>query len=241
MYSTIDERDKKLIHTEQRPLVLDRPPERYAVEINTQIASGPAKAKRQQNAEASARLRQRRKQQASEDKNKILKLEHDKRQLDERIQWLTFILKDCQNERDKLQQIVQRMPRISETTFAGPSASRMWEVGFTGTASYLERNPMYSAPASLPIQHGFGLSQMPYTECPAQRRPTYRIPDTSSSQPQLLPSISGRPSAGSTGTPLPRLRDIVGDIYATRAPYESGQAHQHEIHHEVIRDDKRAI
>lgn len=204
--------------------------ERYIVAVDTQIASKQADEKRQRNAGASARFRQRRKQQALEDKNKIMQLEEDKRGLEARLHEATRLIDFYRNERNRLRDIVLRTPGISESAHAGPRTppNSALPLGFPDQAQ-MPRVPPPPPPANIPPSHGYASSETSSIERPTRRRRTDHTPDSGPlsyvPQPQAhsLPSISGPPygmppsrppSASSTGEILPPIRGIEGSAAA---------------------------
>ncbi|PKS10207.1 hypothetical protein jhhlp_001957 [Lomentospora prolificans] len=232
--------------------------ERYLVEINTQIASKQADEKRQRNAGASARFRQRRKQQALEDKNKIMQLEEDKRNLEARLQETIHQREFYKSERNRLREIVLRTPGISESAHAGPRSppTSTFTLGGLPDQTQMPRVP----PASnIPPSHGYASSETSSIERPTRRRRTDQTPDAGPlsyvQQPQGhgLPPISGAPygmppsrppSASSSGEILPPIRGMESGVphepgaptsssapyySAHRAPYESGWAHRQGV------------
>ncbi|CAI4217867.1 unnamed protein product [Parascedosporium putredinis] len=151
--------------------------ERYLVEINTQIASKQADEKRQRNAGASARFRQRRKQQALEDKNKIMQLEEEKRALEARLQESMHHRDFYKNERNRLRDIVLRTPGISESALTGPRSpptSNFSLGGFPDQAQMSRAGP----PPNMPTSHGYASSETSSIERPTRRRRTDQTPDT---------------------------------------------------------------
>lgn len=208
--------------------------ERYLVEINTQIASKQADEKRQRNAGASARFRQRRKQQALEDKNKIMQLEEEKRALEARLQESMHHRDFYKNERNRLRDIVLRTPGISESALTGPRSpptSNFSLGGFPDQAQMSRAGP----PPNITTSHGYASSETSSIERPTRRRRTDQTPDTGAMtatyahqppQGHGLPPIaapsyglppSRPPSASSTGETLPPIRGLEGG-----PPHETG-------------------
>ncbi|CAJ2506409.1 Uu.00g005390.m01.CDS01 [Anthostomella pinea] len=223
------------------------------VPIEMYQGSKQADEKRQRNAGASARFRQRKKDREVQQAINIQKLEAQNREVEKRLQDAEAERDRYRAERDRLRDIVYRTPGTSELAFQGPPSPNSARSG----GSFAERSPLVPAtrpPTSMPIQQ-YGAADPTTGERASRRRRTDSQLEYSShaygSTPSTLPPIHqpsypttlSQPGTPSAGAPprLPPLRSdppsgtpttapsatntpVQGYTPFKREPYESGWA-----------------
>ncbi|KAF4814658.1 hypothetical protein CGCSCA5_v007582 [Colletotrichum siamense] len=223
------------------------------VPVDVHQASKQADEKRQRNAGASARFRQRKKERDAEQIATMNKLEQRNRELESRLRDLTQERDFYRDERNRLREVVLRTP-LSDMANGPPSPTSSRSGG-----SMAETSPMAQAPILSHPQQGYASSESS-VERPARRRrtdsaptPEFSVPSYGTPVPQpgnLPPMQAGAygmmqrpPSTAPGGERLPPLRAMEGPFGApgtepgmvqtpggpmypsyTRVPHETGFA-----------------
>lgn len=224
--------------------------EEIHVPVDVHQASRQADEKRQRNAGASARFRQRKKEREVRQSIDIQKLEAINRDMEKRVHEAEAEKERYRADRDRLRDIVYRTPGISELAYQGPPSPTTSRSG----ASFAERSPAVPPPSHVPSV-GYGAADPMTGERASRRRrtdpqvefttPSYGpVPGT---LPPMAPAYSaplsqpGTPSAvahnprlpplrldhpGAPGTADPGSATTPGQGYSPykREPYESGWA-----------------
>ncbi|KAG7290575.1 hypothetical protein NEMBOFW57_000578 [Staphylotrichum longicolle] len=142
--------------TEGQPLLAISPEhgEEIVVEVDVHQASIHSDQKRQRNAGASARFRQRKKEREKELQEEMQKLENGRRELERRLEELARRCQDLEaerdfyrNERNRLRDGLYQMPGGQEWVGRGPPSP----ISRTGGASFTsESNPLIAPHPPLP-------------------------------------------------------------------------------------------
>ncbi|KAF9872658.1 hypothetical protein CkaCkLH20_09837 [Colletotrichum karsti] len=192
------------------------------VPVDVHQASKQADEKRQRNAGASARFRQRKKERDQEQIASMQKLEQRNRELESRMRDLAQERDFYRDERNRLREVVLRTP-LSEMANGPPSPTSSRSGG-----SMAETSPMTQAPILPPHhqQQGYASSESS-VERPTRRRrtdsaptPEFSVPSYGTPVPQpgnLPPMQAGAygmmqrpPSTTPGGERLPPLRAMEG-------------------------------
>ncbi|KAI0603451.1 hypothetical protein F4775DRAFT_33028 [Biscogniauxia sp. FL1348] len=195
--------------------------ENIIVPIEMYQGSKQADEKRQRNAGASARFRQRKKDKEIQQAMNIQKLENQNRDLEKRVQDLEGERDRYRSERDRLRDIVYRTPGISELAYQGPPSP----ISSRSGGSFADRSPLVAAPPPPPPSmqmQPYGAADPVTGERASRRRRTdsqmeYSSPPFGSIPSSTLPPIPpptyagplsqpGTPSAAARTSRLPPLR-----------------------------------
>ncbi|KAI1861363.1 uncharacterized protein JN550_010893 [Neoarthrinium moseri] len=181
--------------------------EAIPVIVNTTTASKQADEKRLRNAGASARFRQRKKDKDNHREGLIEKLEAQNRELEKRIRELEQERELYAADRDRLRDVVQRTPGISELAYQGVHSPS------TSVGSFAQRSPHGSVPPPPPLPMTYGTSESGSEERPSRRRRTdpqldfISPPYTTALPPPLSYNAPlSQPGTPSTSERLPPLR-----------------------------------
>ncbi|KAI1500444.1 hypothetical protein F5X99DRAFT_419161 [Biscogniauxia marginata] len=196
--------------------------ENIIVPIEMYQGSKQADEKRQRNAGASARFRQRKKDKEIQQAMNIQKLETQARELEKRVQDAESERDRYRSERDRLRDIVYRTPGISELAYQGPPSPISSR---SGGGSFADRSPLVAShppPQPSMSMQSYGAADPVTGERASRRRRTdsqleYSSPTFGSMPSSTLPPIPpptyagplsqpGTPSAGARTSRLPPLR-----------------------------------
>lgn len=226
--------------------------ERMLIPVNTDHASKAADEKRQRNAGASARFRQRKKDKDEAKDVTLRRMEGQNRELERRNRDLEAELDRMRADRNRLRDIVAQTPGISDLAYQGPPSPAPRR----SSGPYLERSSLAPVLPPAPVA-GFthpnddpnageraarrrrtdpqlGYSMPTYVSTPGIMQPapspTY---STSLSQPgtptgaasqSTLPPLRLEPSSGPPSTPGLGSAQHQPTYSYRREPYESGWA-----------------
>lgn len=98
--------------------------DKLPINIDTYSASKEASGKRQKNADASARYRRRKADQAAEEKSRISQLEEENRYLGGRVIELTRQKEFYRDERRVLREIMMKVPALEAVARERPASPR---------------------------------------------------------------------------------------------------------------------
>ncbi len=226
--------------------------ERMLIPVNTDHASKAADEKRQRNAGASARFRQRKKDKDEAKDMALRRLESQNRDLERRNRDLEAELERIRADRNRLRDVVSQTAVISDLAYQGPPSP----VPRRSSGTFLERSPLapvihpapvagYTHPVDDPhageraarrrrTDPQLGYSMPAYVSnsgpLPPAPSPTYSSslsqPGTPSAPapPSTLPPLRLEPSSGPPPTPGMGAASSQPPYSYRREPYESGWA-----------------
>ncbi|KZL65179.1 transcription factor bZIP protein [Colletotrichum tofieldiae] len=194
------------------------------IPVDVHQASKQADEKRQRNAGASARFRQRKKERDQEQIANLQKLEQRSRDLEVRLRDMTQERDFYRDERNRLRDVVLRTP-LSDMANGPPSPTSSRSGGSMAETSPLTQAPMLPHQSQ---QHGYASSEASSVERPTRRRrtesaqtPEFSMPSYGTPVPQAgsLPPMQApaygmmqqrSPSTAPGGERLPPLRVMEG-------------------------------
>ncbi|GKT47907.1 uncharacterized protein ColSpa_08088 [Colletotrichum spaethianum] len=194
------------------------------IPVDVHQASKQADEKRQRNAGASARFRQRKKERDQEQIANLQKLEQRSRDLEVRLRDMTQERDFYRDERNRLRDVVLRTP-LSDMANGPPSPTFSRSGGSMAETSPLTQAPMLPHQSQ---QHGYASSEASSVERPTRRRrtesaqtPEFSMPSYGTPVPQAgnLPPLQAPaygmmqqrpPSTTPGGERLPPLRVMEG-------------------------------
>ncbi|KAK1579469.1 uncharacterized protein LY79DRAFT_522597 [Colletotrichum navitas] len=200
------------------------------IPVDVHQASKQADEKRQRNAGASARFRQRKKERDQEQIANLQKLEQRSRDLEARLRDVTHERDFYRDERNRLRDVVLRTP-LSDMANGPPSPTCSRSGGSMAETSPLTQAPMLPhqpQQQQQQQQHGYASSEASSVERPARRRrtesaqtPEFSMPSYGTPVPQTgnLPPLQAPaygmmpqrpPSTAPGGERLPPLRVMEG-------------------------------